>query len=213
MSQFINEKEIRKAISIIKADSVTNVFEVRIIRNNRKLPIIGYFKDADVLIEKLNRQDLRDTNVYIVLNEIHEECYGRIARDDFKQADHGTKDQEIIGRWWVLVDLDPKRPSGTSSSDEKVKLAERKAKAVLDFLKSQGFNDPVIGFSGNGYHLLYKICAKNTEKNNETIKRFLNTLDVLFSDDDVKIDTANFNASRVCKLYGTVAQKGSNSEE
>lgn len=213
MSQFINEKEIRKAISIIKADSVTNVFEVRIIRNNRKLPIIGYFKDVDVLIEKLNRQDLRDTNVYIVLNEIHEECYGRIARDDFKQADHGTKDQEIIGRWWVLVDLDPKRPSGTSSSDEKVKLAERKAKAVLDFLKSQGFNDPVIGFSGNGYHLLYKICAKNTEKNNETIKRFLNTLDVLFSDDDVKIDTANFNASRVCKLYGTVAQKGSNSEE
>lgn len=200
-------------MSIIKADSVTKVFEVRIIRNNRKQPIIGYFKDTDVLIEQLKRQDLKDTNIYLMLNEINAECYGRIARDEFKVADHGTKDNEIIGRWWVLIDLDPKRPEGTSSSDEKMKLAGKKAKVVMDFLAKQGFSEPVIGFSGNGYHLLYKICVKNIDQNTEIIKRFLKTLDVLFTDDDVKIDTANFNASRVCKLYGTLAQKGSNSEE
>lgn len=200
-------------MSIVKADSVTKVFEVRIIRNNRKQPIIGYFKDTDVLIEQLKRQDLKDTNVYLMLNEINAECYGRIARDEFKVADHGTKDTEIIGRWWVLIDLDPKRPEGTSSSDEKMKLAGKRAKVVMDFLTKQGFSEPVIGFSGNGYHLLYKICVKNIDQNTEIIKRFLKTLDVLFTDDDVKIDTANFNASRVCKLYGTLAQKGSNSEE
>lgn len=212
-TQFIDENEIRKAVSIIKADSVTNVFEVRIIRSNRKQPTIGYFKDVDVMIDRLKHQDLRDTNVYLMLNEINAECYGRIARDDFKLADHGTKDAEIIGRWWVLIDLDPKRPQGTSSSEDKVKLAEKKAKTVLDFLSKQGFNDPVIGFSGNGYHLLYKICVKNTDENKQIIERFLKTLDILFSDENVKIDTANFNASRVCKLYGTLAQKGSNSEE
>lgn len=36
---------------------------------------------------------------------------------------------------------------------------------------------------------------------------------MFFSDDELKIDTTNFNPSRICKLYGTMARKGSNTEE
>ena len=33
---------------------------------------------------------------------------------------------------------------------------------------------------------------------------------MLFSDDVISVDLANFNPSRITKLYGTIAQKGSN---
>ena len=37
-------------------------------------------------------------------------------------------------------------------------------------------------------------------------------LDILFSTDKVKIDTTTFNASRICKLYGCISRKGSNTK-
>ena len=40
------------------------------------------------------------------------------------------------------------------------------------------------------------------------MKFCLATLDALFSDDRVTVDTANFNAARIWKLYGTVSRKG-----
>ena len=211
--QYFDENEIRKAISIIKKDSVTGIYEIRIAQSNHKNPIVGYFSDVDVMLSKLRKQDLRNKNVYIVLNEIDKACYAKTARDEFIVGASGTGDKDIIGRWWLLVDIDPIRPTDTSSSNASVEKAKCKAEKVHDFLKQQGFPEPLIGFSGNGYHLVYRICMKNTPENNEAIKRFLNTLNILFSDSDNKIDTANFNPSRVCKLYGTLAQKGSDTAE
>ena len=45
------------------------------------------------------------------------------------------------------------------------------------------------------------------------IKRCLLVLDMLFSTEEVTIDTANHNPARICKLYGTMARKGSNTPE
>lgn len=211
--RYFDENEIRKAISVIKKDSVTGIYEIRIAQSNHKNPTVGYFSDVDVMLSKLKRQDLRNKNVYIVLNEIDRACYAKTARDEFIVGASGTGDKDIIGRWWLLVDIDPIRPTDTSSSNASVEKAKNKAEKVHDFLKQQGFPEPLIGFSGNGYHLVYRICMKNTPDNNDVIKRFLNTLNILFTDTDNKIDTANFNASRVCKLYGTLAQKGSDTPE
>jgi len=70
-----------------------------------------------------------------------------------------------------------------------------------------------VAFSGNGVHLLYCIGLKMGEENKKLVKDCLTVLDMLFSDDEVKIDTANFNPARICKLYGTMAQKGANTQE
>ena len=211
--QFLDENEIRKAISIIKQDSVTGVFEIRILESGRKDATVGFFTDVDTMLNKLRRQKLQGKNVYIVLNEINKACYAKTARDEFVPKASSTGDKDIIGRWWILIDLDPIRPSDTSSSDESVEKAKVKAVQVYDFLKQQGFTEPLVGFSGNGYHLLYRVCIKNNDQTKEIIQRFLNTLHVLFTDDYTKVDTANFNAARICKLYGTLAQKGSDTEE
>ena len=76
-----------------------------------------------------------------------------------------------------------------------------------------GFPSPVVADSGNGYHLLYSVNMKNIAENTELVKRFLQAVDMMFSDDCVEIDTSVFNASRITKLNGTITQKGANTEE
>lgn len=209
---YIDEKQIRQSIATFKGGQGNGLFEARIIKG-KKNPMVGYFKDVNVIIDQLRRQDLRGTNVYMVLNEINDACYSKKAKDKFLMGEQSTTDKEIIGRQWILIDLDPVRPSGVSASDDEIAKAKKKAQEIYTFLLKQGFTEPVIGFSGNGYHLLYKVLLANTPEHNERIKRFLATLDALFSDGDIKIDTSNFNPSRVCKMYGTLAQKGSNTED
>ena len=208
---YIDETEVRKAIACIKPNN--DLFEVRIISSNWKNPVSGYFKSAEVLLENLKRQDLNNANVYIVLNAINEACYSRDQRDKFISGKTSTSDNDIVGRDWILVDLDPVRPKGTSSTDEQIIKAKEKCLSVRKFLHEQGFTKPIVAFSGNGYHLLYKIAMKPTDETRDLLKQFLEALDELFSDDDINIDRVNFNAARVCKLYGTMAQKGMNTED
>lgn len=207
----LNEAEIRKAISVIIGDG--NLFECRIIYAHKKAQPSGYFKSADALIANLKRMDLRNANVYIVLNRVKKECAGREQIGHFVDGVSTTSDNDIDTREWILVDFDSKRPAGTSATDEQVKKAYKKTCQTYKYLQEQGFPEPIIGFSGNGYHLLYKIQMKNNDVNRDLLKKFLETLDVIFSEDDVCIDKVNFNAARICKLYGTMAQKGSNTEE
>lgn len=207
---FMNEEIIRKTISVIKGGETNGLFEVRIIG---KKTSVGFFKDVNTLIKQLKRQDLQNTNVYVVINEINEACYSRKARDKFLLGEHSTKDDDIIGRQWLLIDLDPKRTTDVSSTEKELGMAKEKAKEIYTFLSKQGFNDPVISFSGNGYHLLYKVLLANTDENKIRVERFLKTLDALFSDGLIKVDTSVSNAARICKLYGTLAQKGSDTEE
>lgn len=208
---FLDETEIKKAITTIKGDD--RVFEIRIINKRSKIPITGYFKSADKAVESLKKQNLEGTNVYIVLNAIDEACYSRVQRDKFMALDTATSDTDIKAREWILVDIDPVRPKDTSSTQEQLDKALKKCGAVHNFLLEQGFPRPIVGFSGNGYHLLYKLKLQNNKENADLLKKFLMALDELFSDDENKIDKVNFNASRVCKLYGTLAQKGLNTDE
>ena len=212
--KYFDETEIRKTVSTIKSGETNGLFEVRIIGGKRS-PLVGYFKDVDTMLKQLQKQPLQNTNVYMILNEINNACYSKTAKDKFVFGAKSTtdKDTDIDGRQWILIDLDPIRTPDVSASTEEIGEAKKKAQEIYTYLSKQGFPDPLIGFSGNGYHLLYKVQMANIEENNNRVKKFLITLDGLFSDKNIKVDTANFNPSRVCKLYGTLAQKGSNTDE
>ena len=204
----INETEIRKAITQLKPDG--ELFEVRIMGGRQ--PISGYFRDADTLIEAFSTVDLRNTNVYITLNKPLDALYSRQQADRFLAVKNTTSDKEIEVLNWLFVDLDPVRPSGISSTNEELKASMELAQKVYVYLKGVGFEEPVKAFSGNGYHLLYRIGLASTETNEKLVKGCLKALSAMFSTDAVKVDTANFNPSRICKLYGTMAQKGSDTE-
>ena len=70
---------------------------------------------------------------------------------------------------------------------------------------------PIIADSGNGWHLLY--CIDLPADDGGLVARVLKALAAKFSDAAVDIDTKVGNASRICKLYGTVAAKGKHSPE
>ena len=206
--RLIDPDMIAYTIGKLKPDG--QLFEIRI---EGKPTVSGYFTDADTMIDALRRQNLSGRNVYITLQAIKPECYGRKQKDIFMAAGTTTSDNDIKGYDWLFVDLDPIRPSETASTDEQLELAKKKANEVYVYMKKRNFEDPIIAMSGNGVHLLYKIKLKKSDNTKEIISDCLNALDMLFTDDDVKIDTANFNPSRICKLYGTLAQKGADTPE
>lgn len=206
----LNEHEIRRTIQAMKTDN--EIFEVRIIYENKKV-YSGYFSNVDTLIEKLKRQNPSNCNVYLTLNALNPACYDRSQKDKFEyNPKTTTSDNDVVGYEWIMCDLDPKRPTGTSSSEGELKLAKDTGNKIFYFMRDLGFEMPLMASSGNGVHLLYKIRLKNTPENVDLIKKSLQAINMLFDDEKIGVDVKNFNPARVCKLYGTLAQKGSNTE-
>lgn len=210
-NEMVNEKELRKALNILKPDGT--LFEIRILKKAPKRTLSGYFKDVDTAVTEIMKQDLRGMTVYFTLNELNKACYDRSQKDAMKVPENTTTDGDIELYNWLFIDLDPVRIADVSSSDAELEAAHILAQKIYKYLETLGFEKPVIGMSGNGYHLLYRICLRNTPEHNDLIKRCLQSLSLMFSTDAVKVDTANFNQSRICKMYGTLAQKGSGTDE
>lgn len=210
----IDENEIRKTIATFKPNG--ELFEVRI-HGRRKMTLSGYFRDADKVIENLRLQEnagrLNGANVFYTLNGVNDLCSAREQQEQFLQIEPMTSDNDIFAYLWLLIDLDPKRPAGTSSTNEQLEKAKVKARAVYAYLLGKGFPRPVVACSGNGYHLQYKIALEQNAENKALVQRVLEALALLFNDDEVEVDQAVFNPARICKLYGTMAQKGADTEK
>lgn len=211
MSNYFNANEVKKAISLMKPDG--QLFECRMLEGSKIYS--GYFTDAETLVNALSHENLRDRNVYITLNEIDSGCYGRKQRDCFilVRKDPTTGDKDIVGYDWLMVDLDPTRPSGTSSSDAELQEAKDLGNKVYLALRNLGFEKPLFAYSGNGVHLLYKINLSNADERVALVKKCLQVLDMMFSTESVKVDTKNFNLSRICKLYGCKSAKGADTKD
>src|SRR5262249_43331427 len=113
---------------------------------------------------------------------------------------------DVLGRHWLLVDVDPQRTSGVSASDKEKGLAWAKIDQVRTFLRWLGWPEGVLADSGNGFHLVYRIDLPADD--GELVKRILHALGNRFDDEHVKVDRSVFNPSRIVKLYGTRSCKG-----
>ena len=181
-----------------------DIVEIRSI--DPKPVISGYFKANS---PNIGREIARfpDRTFYQTMNGVKSACYSRSQNEHLiSNPKETTTDNDILGYQWILIDADPVRPSGVSATVEEKKAAHDVAVAVRRRLRELGFCQPVVADSGNGYHLLYKIRAGLDKK--QDIADFLLVLDMWFSTDEVKIDTAVYNPARITKLYGTIAHKG-----
>lgn len=203
------KKELIKTFHTINPDG--EYMEVRIL-NTKNGTLSGYFNSAEDIFNAICTLDGK-YNIFFTLNKLSLDIKARSKNHFTKYAKNTTTDSEISKRKWILLDFDPVRPSGISSSEEELKAAKSCAIKVRKFLTEQGFPEPVFALSGNGYHLLYSCDMDNGEQEREAIKKFLEALDQKFSDETVKVDRANYNAARICKLYGTVSCKGDDTEE
>lgn len=206
----MNEITIRQWYDTFKSGE--ELVEVRIVDNAYKRTYSGYFTDVNTLLNEIRKYD--NCNIYFTLNAINPACYDREQHDRIvTKPKSTTSDNDIVGRDWILIDIDTKKPSDTNSTDEEKEMEKEVVNNVFKFLRDEGFEKPVVCDSGNGFHLLYKIAMKNSNENTTICKEFLQVLDMLFSNPNVEIDCTTHNASRVCKLYGTFSRKGSNTKK
>jgi len=197
----MNLNTVKYTFELIKPNQL---IEVRVIGSKT---YSGYFREVDVLISELEK--FENDNVYFVLNEINEACYSREQKDKFyDKPKNTTSDNDIVSKQWLLIDVDTKRATGVSSTDEEKNKSKVIANKVYKYLRDIGFNDPICADSGNGFHFLYKIDLPNDVESKDLQSNFLKVLDLYFSDEAAGIDKSVFNASRITKLYGTFARKG-----
>lgn len=202
----IDSDEVRKTIALLKPDH--QLFEIRILGADKRNVHSGYFTDVETLLEAFDSVDLRNANIYITLHELNEALYSRIQHDVFVRNTNTTSDTEVDRYQWFFIDLDPVRPANISSSEEELQAAEQSKNKVKEYLTSRGFPAPVEAMSGNGYHLLYHVSFPVNAENTQMVSDCLNALAQMFNNDKVKVDVTNYNPSRICKLHGTLAQKG-----
>ena len=205
-SEYIDSDEVRTAVRVLQDPD--GVFEIRAIGTTRKDILSGYFRDAETLLQAFDKIDVRNRNIYITLQQVRDECFARAQSERFLSSTQTTSDTEIVRYRWLFVDLDPVRATGISSSDKELACAELLSEKVAQELSGRGFKAPVKALSGNGYHLLYRIDVMNDADGRMLIERCLKVLSEMFNTSEVKIDTTNSNPSRICKLHGTLAQKG-----
>ena len=206
----MNEYTLRQWYDVFKDNH--ELVEIRILDPETKRSYSGYFTDIETILREIKRYE--KSNLYFTLNVIDPACYSREQHDKISTRPKSTtSDHEILGRKWCLIDIDCEKPSDTNSTDEEKELAKEVVNNVYKFLRDEGFEKPVICDSANGFHLLYRQAMRNSPENTETMKNFLKVLDIYFSTDKVKIDCSTFNPSRICKLYGVISRKGSDTKD
>lgn len=212
----IDEQQLRKWWDVFNPSS--KLVEIRLLGKNT---YSGYFTNIDTLIAQLrplldhnNYQYYGAMQAYFTLNEVNEDLYSREQRDVFvKKPKSTTTDVDIVRRRFVLIDLDPQRSAGISASNEEFEKAHMKCVDVYKYLLANGFKEPIITVSGNGYHCYVPCDMPNDDEHNELIKKFLQSLSNIFGGDDVEVDEKVFNPARIDKLIGTWAKKGADSKE
>ena len=204
----LDESEVYKWFDILKNNN--ELVEIRLIGSNKTAS--GYFTDAKTIIEAI-KPYTDSYNCYFTLNSINPACYSREQKDKIVlRPKNTTQDSEIICRNYVLIDLDPKRPSGVCSTKEESMKAYERGKEVTKFLMDNGFYEPIVVFSSSGMHLYLKCALINSEENTKLVKRFLNAISMLFSDEYVDCDTSVYNAARISRLIGSYSCKGANND-
>jgi len=202
-------KELHKTMEIFMRKG--SYIEVRILKTSEGT-ISGYFDNVEKMLLAVKRYDEK-YNIFFTMNELMAGIEARGVNRLIPYAKNTTTDSEISMRRWILIDLDPERPAGISSTDEELQSAKELSQEIREYLTNCGFPEPVTALSGNGYHLLYPVELPNTPEMAGLVKGFLGALDSRFSTEYVKVDTTTYNAARITKLYGTYSCKGDSTEE
>ncbi len=205
--QWEGEADVR-AMARLLFDRPGQVVEMRAlgVDGRQKSVASGYFDNADALIAAARSVEKRVAGVYVTINEINPALLARASNRLIFGPEATTADADVVRRRFLMVDIDPCRPSKISSTDAEKLLAVELRDRVEAFLSAHGFTDPVVADSGNGARLLYRIDLPAAD--HQTIDRVLGALAARFNDERVVIDETVSNPARIDKLYGTLVRKG-----
>lgn len=215
---FIEQQILRTLTTFHEPGSVVEIRILGIPGRGRPHSASGYFTDFRKAAEAVTWYDEHraPSGFYFVMNCVNPALLARSPERLTDYPESTTSDADIVRRQWLLIDIDPDRPKGIPSSDDELEAARIVAGNARDWLRDEcGWFEPVEAMSGNGWHLLFPVNLPNDEDATRTMKAVLNAVAARFGGDRtpaglsrVTVDTSVFNASRITKLYGTIARKG-----
>lgn len=175
----------------------------------------GYYDDHDALAQEGKKlSDLGSYHgVYVTVNPVKRDLPKRRGLEKNRIYEHvtsRTKDEDIEKRRWLILDVDPVRKPKTSANDrQKGAACWCKTCAVSSLRSEWGMPEPVVADSGNGYYALYPTDEPNNQEIDDLFRNATKAIADKFSMKDVAdIDPVTHNASRLIKLFGTMARKG-----
>lgn len=213
-----NRDEAERFLKTLHADG--NTFEIRVLGIQmsgwkEKANWSGFFRDAKVATNALDElwKEGEGGHAYLTVNPVYNGLHDR-APDKFRLSKTAAKDEDIARRNWIYIDFDPTRPTGISATSEEKARAWAVCNEAKAWLAGQGWPEPIVVDSGNGYHLYYR-C--DLEAKDDLHREVLGVLGDKYGlktrDDPVDVDQSVHNASRLAKIPGVVSRKGESTPE
>ena len=173
--------------------------------------VSGFFDNVADLASAASYLESKDAKgVYFTPNPLLPDVLSR-AHNKLVAASRGklASDKDVEYSKWLLVDVDPIRPAGLSSTEPEKRAARAVIANVQNFLTENDWPEPIFCDSGNGYHLMYEVADSKPSQ----LKNVLDYLALRFNTKYAVVDQAVFNPSRIWKVYGTLSRKGENTED
>ena len=156
----------------------------------------AYRSAVESYVTQMNQQGF---NLYATLNPI-KAGIGQTS---------SAKDVDVICRRRLLIDIDRDIGKEHPATDADIAAAKSLGDQIASYLDGLGWPAPVRIMSGNGHHLIYPLDDLPTSKKvTSSIKDLLQTLKTKFSSNGFSVDTSVSNPSRVTKIPGTLARRG-----
>jgi hypothetical protein len=178
------------------------------IRSFQPYPTSRWFNDLDQAAEYALEQSKREIvkGVYFVANPIDP--------DKVNKNKGATVGADILRRRWVLIDVDPDRPTDTNATEEEREAGWQVIQSVREELHNRGWMAPLLASSGNGWHLCFPVDLPATEAITAQVKNLLAGLNKRHGrEGQAKVDCKVHDLSRIWKLPGTMTRKGQDSPE
>lgn len=173
-----------------------------------------YVGSPSEAVDFVNRFSLDgEANIYVTLNAVAE--HAAVAkRGSTPRETTACRDGDIAVQRWLFVDIDSQRPSSTSATEEEIAAATSLRSEVAQGLSGEGWPDPVVVMSGNGWNLLYRLPdLPNDEGSRNLIRDVLKAMSQRFTSPGAKVDHLTSNPSRLIGLVGILKTKGEATEE
>jgi hypothetical protein len=171
---------------------------------------IGYFDSAEAALEPF-KNDGKYEALYVSINPLP--CVPKgFTLNEFKGSPTRSNETWYEKRAGILIDCDPVRKNGEkqcSATDAEKEASWKLLCAVRTFLCDElQWPQPVVGDSGNGYHLRFTVDLPADQASKDLIHDLLLGLAARFDNDDAHVDQGVFEANRLDKLPGSWARKG-----
>lgn len=199
---------LHRYLEILAHHAAGGVTEVSIAPGSQTA-LVGYFDTVEKAARALAAHNGKD-NVYVTLNPVKQDLLGRV-NNKLAKCKNRTADADILCDCWFFFDIDPKRPSGISSTNTELQEAISVGKQIVRYLLDIGVTQESIltGMSGNGVYVLVRLPDYEiTRERTELKKRLLNFFADQFSTATIEIDRTVYNPARLVAALGTLKMKG-----